>query len=174
MLLKLTPTLKLTPCIGIDTQFIKIDTVDIEIDIQLILIFKSTQKLLKLTHELLKLTHIENDTQIIKIDTQEVPVPQFCRPPPQIFTLSQTPLVPTTLPLSVPPPHPPQGPLHSPLDSARGTRHHGLVERVQRDPRRMISPLRRYVRQISFSFSLLATQRNSSRRESPLVRWGSL
>ncbi|NXQ91407.1 CRTC2 protein, partial [Nyctibius grandis] len=37
-----------------------------------------------------------------------------------------------------------QGPLHSPLDSARGTRHHGLVERVQRDPRRMMSPLRRY------------------------------
>ncbi|XP_030330000.1 CREB-regulated transcription coactivator 2 [Strigops habroptila] len=44
-----------------------------------------------------------------------------------------------------------QGPLHSPLDSARSTRHHGLVERVQRDPRRMGSPLRRYVRQISFS-----------------------
>ncbi|XP_058015778.1 CREB-regulated transcription coactivator 2 isoform X2 [Ahaetulla prasina] len=44
-----------------------------------------------------------------------------------------------------------QGPLHSPLDSARGTRHHGLVERVQRDPRRMISPLRRYVRQIDSS-----------------------
>ncbi|NWR58855.1 CRTC2 protein, partial [Bucorvus abyssinicus] len=43
-----------------------------------------------------------------------------------------------------------QGPLHSPLDSTRGTRHHGLVERVQRDPRRMMSPLRRYVRQISF------------------------
>ncbi|XP_026581351.1 CREB-regulated transcription coactivator 2-like, partial [Pseudonaja textilis] len=43
------------------------------------------------------------------------------------------------------------GPLHSPLDSARGTRHHGLVERVQRDPRRMISPLRRYVRQIDSS-----------------------
>ncbi|NXX48606.1 CRTC2 protein, partial [Tricholaema leucomelas] len=42
-----------------------------------------------------------------------------------------------------------QGPLHSPLDSARSTRHHGLVERVQRDPRRMVSPLRRYVRQIS-------------------------
>ncbi|XP_054252925.1 CREB-regulated transcription coactivator 2 [Indicator indicator] len=37
-----------------------------------------------------------------------------------------------------------QGPLHSALDSARGTRHHGLVERVQRDPRRMVSPLRRY------------------------------
>ena len=44
----------------------------------------------------------------------------------------------------------PQGPLHSPLDSTRSTRHHGLVERVQRDPRRMMSPLRRYVRQISF------------------------
>ncbi|NXM44221.1 CRTC2 protein, partial [Gymnorhina tibicen] len=41
-----------------------------------------------------------------------------------------------------------QGP--SPLDSTRSTRHHGLVERVQRDPRRMMSPLRRYVRQISF------------------------
>ncbi|XP_061872026.1 CREB-regulated transcription coactivator 2 isoform X2 [Colius striatus] len=36
-----------------------------------------------------------------------------------------------------------QGPLHSPLDSTRSTRHHGLVERVQRDPRRMMSPLRR-------------------------------
>ncbi|NWV74873.1 CRTC2 protein, partial [Dasyornis broadbenti] len=42
-----------------------------------------------------------------------------------------------------------QGP--SPLDSTRSTRHHGLVERVQRDPRRMMSPLRRYVRQISFA-----------------------
>uniref|UniRef100_A0A673TIC1 CREB regulated transcription coactivator 2 n=1 Tax=Suricata suricatta TaxID=37032 RepID=A0A673TIC1_SURSU len=42
------------------------------------------------------------------------------------------------------------GPLHSPLDSARSTRHHGLVERVQRDPRRMVSPLRRYPRHISF------------------------
>ncbi|KAL1772184.1 CREB-regulated transcription coactivator 2 isoform X1 [Sigmodon hispidus] len=37
-----------------------------------------------------------------------------------------------------------QSPLHSPLDSSRSTRHHGLVERVQRDPRRMVSPLRRY------------------------------
>ncbi|XP_014817831.1 PREDICTED: CREB-regulated transcription coactivator 2-like [Calidris pugnax] len=46
---------------------------------------------------------------------------------------------------------PPQGPLHSPLDSTRSTRHHGLVERVQRDPRRMMSPLRRYVRQIDSS-----------------------
>ncbi|KAM4880562.1 CREB-regulated transcription coactivator 2 isoform 2-T2 [Sylvia borin] len=39
----------------------------------------------------------------------------------------------------------------SPLDSTRSTRHHGLVERVQRDPRRMMSPLRRYVRQIDSS-----------------------
>ena len=54
-----------------------------------------------------------------------------------------------TLPHLHSPPHPPQGSLHSPLDSTRSTRHHGLVERVQRDPRRMVSPLRRYVRQIS-------------------------
>ncbi|MBZ3877208.1 CREB-regulated transcription coactivator 2 [Sciurus carolinensis] len=44
-----------------------------------------------------------------------------------------------------------QSPLQSPLDSSRSTRHHGLVERVQRDPRRMVSPLRRYPRHISFS-----------------------
>ncbi|XP_054850963.1 CREB-regulated transcription coactivator 2 isoform X2 [Eublepharis macularius] len=44
-----------------------------------------------------------------------------------------------------------QGPLHSPLDSARGTRHHGLVERVQRDPRRMMSPVSRYMRQVDSS-----------------------
>lgn len=44
-----------------------------------------------------------------------------------------------------------QGSLHSSLDSTRSTRHHGLVERVQRDPRRMVSPLRRYVRQIDSS-----------------------
>ncbi|XP_029436411.1 CREB-regulated transcription coactivator 2 isoform X3 [Rhinatrema bivittatum] len=44
-----------------------------------------------------------------------------------------------------------QGTLHSPLDSARSTRHHGLVERVQRDPRRMMSPLRRYMRQMDSS-----------------------
>uniref|UniRef100_A0A1B8Y1B5 CREB regulated transcription coactivator 2 n=1 Tax=Xenopus tropicalis TaxID=8364 RepID=A0A1B8Y1B5_XENTR len=31
-------------------------------------------------------------------------------------------------------------PPHSPLESSRSTRHHGLVERVQRDPRRMMSP----------------------------------
>lgn len=46
-----------------------------------------------------------------------------------------------------------QSPLHSPLDSSRSTRHHGLVERVQRDPRRMVSPLRRYPRHISFTES---------------------
>ncbi|XP_012905379.1 CREB-regulated transcription coactivator 2 isoform X4 [Mustela putorius furo] len=44
-----------------------------------------------------------------------------------------------------------QSPLHSPLDSARGTRHHGLVERVQRDPRRMVSPLRRCPRHVDSS-----------------------
>ncbi|XP_052492840.1 CREB-regulated transcription coactivator 2 isoform X3 [Budorcas taxicolor] len=44
-----------------------------------------------------------------------------------------------------------QSPLHSPLDSSRSTRHHGLVERVQRDPRRMVSPLRRYPRHIDSS-----------------------
>ncbi|XP_032173530.1 CREB-regulated transcription coactivator 2 isoform X8 [Mustela erminea] len=44
-----------------------------------------------------------------------------------------------------------QSPLHSPLDSARGTRHHGLVERVQRDPRRMVSPLRRCPRHVDNS-----------------------
>ncbi|XP_006861540.1 PREDICTED: CREB-regulated transcription coactivator 2 [Chrysochloris asiatica] len=44
-----------------------------------------------------------------------------------------------------------QSPLHSPLDSSRSTRHHGLVERVQRDPRRMASPLRRYTRHIDSS-----------------------
>ncbi|XP_070641744.1 CREB-regulated transcription coactivator 2 isoform X6 [Bos indicus] len=44
-----------------------------------------------------------------------------------------------------------QSPLHSPLDSSRSTRHHGLVERVQRDPRRMVSPLRRYARHIDSS-----------------------
>ncbi|KAJ8794165.1 hypothetical protein J1605_003311 [Eschrichtius robustus] len=47
-----------------------------------------------------------------------------------------------------------QSPLHSPLDSSRSTRHHGLVERVQRDPRRMVSPLRRYPRHISFTEGL--------------------
>ncbi|CAJ0962505.1 unnamed protein product [Ranitomeya imitator] len=42
-----------------------------------------------------------------------------------------------------------QGP--SPLDP-RGTRHHGLVERVQhRDARRMMSPLRRHLRQMDSS-----------------------
>ncbi|XP_040086444.1 CREB-regulated transcription coactivator 2 isoform X2 [Oryx dammah] len=44
-----------------------------------------------------------------------------------------------------------QSPLHSPLDSSRSTRHHGLVERVQRDTRRMVSPLRRYPRHIDSS-----------------------
>ncbi|XP_072138231.1 CREB-regulated transcription coactivator 3 isoform X1 [Mobula birostris] len=36
-----------------------------------------------------------------------------------------------------------QGLLHPALDSARGTRHHGLVERVQRDRSHLMSPHRR-------------------------------
>ncbi|KAJ8398465.1 hypothetical protein AAFF_G00427200 [Aldrovandia affinis] len=43
-----------------------------------------------------------------------------------------------------------QGTFHSNLDSSRSTRHHGLVERVQRD-RRFISPVRPYRRQIDSS-----------------------
>ncbi|XP_006008652.1 CREB-regulated transcription coactivator 2 isoform X2 [Latimeria chalumnae] len=42
------------------------------------------------------------------------------------------------------------GSFHSNLDPSRSTRHHGLVERVHRD-RRMMSPLRRYMRQIDSS-----------------------
>lgn len=46
----------------------------------------------------------------------------------------------------------PQGSFPSTLESSRSTRHHGLVERVQRD-RRFISPVRPYRnRQVSFSF----------------------
>lgn len=45
----------------------------------------------------------------------------------------------------------PQGSFPSTLESNRSTRHHGLVERVQRD-RRFISPVRPYRnRQVSFS-----------------------
>ncbi|XP_018620323.2 CREB-regulated transcription coactivator 2 isoform X2 [Scleropages formosus] len=43
-----------------------------------------------------------------------------------------------------------QGPFHSNLDSIRSTRHHGLVERVQRD-RRFMSPMRPYRRQTDSS-----------------------
>ncbi|OWK11844.1 hypothetical protein Celaphus_00003448 [Cervus elaphus hippelaphus] len=41
--------------------------------------------------------------------------------------------------------------LHSPLDSSQSTGNHGLVEQVQRDPRRMVSPLHRYLRHIGSS-----------------------
>ncbi|KAG8430983.1 hypothetical protein GDO86_019611 [Hymenochirus boettgeri] len=61
-----------------------------------------------------------------------------------------------------------QGPPHSPLDASRSTRHHGLVERVQRDSRRLMSPLRRYMRQISFlspyNVSYLSPQQDSTWR----------
>eukprot|EP00063_Salmo_salar_P081780 XP_014056615.1 PREDICTED: CREB-regulated transcription coactivator 2-like isoform X3 [Salmo salar] len=43
-----------------------------------------------------------------------------------------------------------QGLFHSNLDSSRSTRHHGLVERVQRD-RRFISPVRPYRKQVDSS-----------------------
>ncbi|KAM4013671.1 CREB-regulated transcription coactivator 2 isoform 1-T1 [Anomaloglossus baeobatrachus] len=60
-----------------------------------------------------------------------------------------------------------QGPPPSPLDP-RGTRHHGLVERVQhRDARRMMSPLRRYMRQVDsspYSTSYLSPHQESSWR----------
>ncbi|XP_032700893.1 CREB-regulated transcription coactivator 2 isoform X1 [Lontra canadensis] len=67
-----------------------------------------------------------------------------------------------------------QSPLHSPLDSSRGTRHHGLVERVQRDPRRMASPLRRYPRHVDsspYGPAYLSPPPESSWRRA--VPWGS-
>ncbi|XP_047560135.1 CREB-regulated transcription coactivator 2 isoform X3 [Lutra lutra] len=67
-----------------------------------------------------------------------------------------------------------QSPLHSPLDSSRGTRHHGLVERVQRDPRRMVSPLRRYPRHVDsspYGPAYLSPPPESSWRRA--VPWGS-
>ncbi|XP_053560081.1 CREB-regulated transcription coactivator 2 isoform X2 [Bombina bombina] len=67
-----------------------------------------------------------------------------------------------------------QGPLHSPIDHSRSTRHHGLVERVQRDPRRMISPLRRYIRQLDsspYGVSYLSPHQESSWRRN--LPWGN-
>ncbi|XP_073420743.1 CREB-regulated transcription coactivator 2 isoform X2 [Dendrobates tinctorius] len=67
-----------------------------------------------------------------------------------------------------------QGPPPLPLDP-RGTRHHGLVERVQhRDARRMMSPLRRYLRQIDsspYGASCLSPHQEGSWRRTPA--WGS-
>lgn len=55
----------------------------------------------------------------------------------------------------------PQGVFPSGLDSVRGTRHHGLVERVHRDRNRINSPHRRPIdkhgRQISFKFTAVKT-----------------
>ncbi|XP_035311225.1 CREB-regulated transcription coactivator 2 isoform X6 [Cricetulus griseus] len=68
-----------------------------------------------------------------------------------------------------------QSPLHSPLDSSRSTRHHGLVERVQRDPRRMVSPLRRYPRHIDsspYSPAYLSPPPESGWRR--MMPWGNL
>ncbi|XP_015997363.2 CREB-regulated transcription coactivator 2 [Rousettus aegyptiacus] len=67
-----------------------------------------------------------------------------------------------------------QSPLHSPSDSSRSTRHHGLVERVQRDPRRMVSPLRRYPRHIDsspYSPAYLSPPPESSWRRT--LPWGN-
>ncbi|XP_012870804.1 PREDICTED: CREB-regulated transcription coactivator 2 isoform X1 [Dipodomys ordii] len=67
-----------------------------------------------------------------------------------------------------------QSPLHSPLDSSRSTRHHGLVERVQRDPRRMVSPLRRYPRHVDsspYSPAYLSPPPESSWRRT--MPWGN-
>ncbi|XP_072685719.1 CREB-regulated transcription coactivator 2 isoform X3 [Canis lupus baileyi] len=67
-----------------------------------------------------------------------------------------------------------QSPLHSPLDSSRGTRHHGLVERVQRDPRRMVSPLRRHPRHVDsspYSPAYLSPPPESSWRRT--MPWGN-
>ncbi|XP_006895931.1 PREDICTED: CREB-regulated transcription coactivator 2 [Elephantulus edwardii] len=67
-----------------------------------------------------------------------------------------------------------QSPLHSPLDSSRSTRHHGLVERVQRDPRRMVSPLRRCSRHVDsspYSPSYLSPPPESSWRR--MMPWGN-
>ncbi|KAG5270182.1 hypothetical protein AALO_G00189710 [Alosa alosa] len=60
-----------------------------------------------------------------------------------------------------------QGPFPSGLDSGvRGTRHHGLVERVHRERNRINSPHRRpldkHGRQISFSLSPQPQQKGSS------------
>ncbi|XP_041429754.1 CREB-regulated transcription coactivator 2 isoform X2 [Xenopus laevis] len=60
-----------------------------------------------------------------------------------------------------------QGPPHSPLESSRNTRHHGLVERVQRDPRSMMSPLRRFMRHLDsspYNVSYLSPQQEPSWR----------
>lgn len=68
-----------------------------------------------------------------------------------------------------------QSPLHSPLDSSRSTRHHGLVERVQRDARRMVSPLRRYPRHIDsspYSPAYLSPPPESGWRR--MMPWGNL
>ncbi|XP_043423716.1 CREB-regulated transcription coactivator 2 [Prionailurus bengalensis] len=67
-----------------------------------------------------------------------------------------------------------QSPLHSPLDSSRSTRHHGLVERVQRDPRRMVSPLRRHAAHVDsspYSPAYLSPPPESSWRRT--MPWGN-
>lgn len=68
---------------------------------------------------------------------------------------------------------PPQGGFPSGLDSVRGTRHHGLVERVHRDRNRINSPHRRPIdkhgRQISFHF-YVSDSREASQCKSEVWR----
>lgn len=60
----------------------------------------------------------------------------------------------------------PQASFPSALESSRATRHHGLVERVQRD-RRFLSPVRPYrSRQVSFRRS---AGRSRAERPGPQV-----
>ncbi|KAM9294591.1 CREB-regulated transcription coactivator 2 [Gastrophryne carolinensis] len=61
----------------------------------------------------------------------------------------------------------------SPVDSTRSTRHHGLVERVSRDPRRMMSPLRRLMRHMDsspYSVSHLSPHQEANWRRN--LAWG--
>ncbi|XP_067832111.1 CREB-regulated transcription coactivator 2-like [Heptranchias perlo] len=59
-----------------------------------------------------------------------------------------------------------QGPFHSALDSSRGTRHHGLVERVQRG--RLMSPHRRQVGSSPYSSAYLSPPPDTSWRRNVL------
>ncbi|CAH2327424.1 CREB-regulated transcription coactivator 2 isoform X1 [Pelobates cultripes] len=67
-----------------------------------------------------------------------------------------------------------QGSPHSPSDPTRSTRHHGLVERVHRDPRRMMSPLRQQLCHQStspYGVSYLSPHQDPSLRRN--MPWGN-
>eukprot|EP00079_Xenopus_tropicalis_P031847 XP_017945618.1 PREDICTED: LOW QUALITY PROTEIN: CREB-regulated transcription coactivator 2 [Xenopus tropicalis] len=97
----------------------------------------------------------------VMMDIGSTRVPAFCHLSAigQLYSMGQAPNVTPSVVLQCPP--------HSPLESSRSTRHHGLVERVQRDPRRMMSPLRRYMRQLDsspYNASYLSPQQEPSWR----------